>query len=516
MSVPELLPSRDADAIHLALGQARAAQQAWSHVPVTDRLAVLQKSRHLIAENCRALAASVPGRDPAQAGPRPSFQPDGVQPISASARAGGLPRNLADTLIAEVLPLAEAARFLEREAASILSPKDLGRRNRPWWLGGVEARVERVPFGVILIIAPSNYPLFLPGVQAMQALAAGNAVLWKPAAGCSMTAKFFARLMTQAGLPDGLLHILEDTPKAGIEAMRAGVEKVFVTGHEETGRSVLQELSNTRTPSVMELSGCDAVFILPGADLDRVAHALAFGLRLNGSATCMAPRRVFASASDTQKILSLLLPMLSSTPPVPVPLQVRSLLDTLLQDAGQLGATITRDGRAADTDQLSATIVTAVPSRAALLRTDIFAPVLSFCPVADENEALASNAVCPYALTAAVFGSPDAAKLFAAELRVGTVLINDLIVSTADPRISFGGRGASGFGVTRGSEGLLEMTAVKTTLHQQSRSLRPYAATGAPHEPFFASYIQAVHSGSLARRFKAFRQLLSAAKRVEK
>ncbi len=517
MPAPEWLHTRDADAIHAILDQARAAQHAWGQTSVADRLAILRQARHLIAENCRSLAASVPGRDPSQTSARSSSQPESVQPIaSAPPRSGSLPRNPADTLIAEVLPLAEAVRFLEREASSLLAPKHLGRHNRPYWLGGLQTRIDRVPFGVVLIIAPSNYPLFLPGVQTIQALAAGNAVLWKPAAGCSLVAKSLARLLTQAGLPDGLLHILEETPKAGIEAMRAGVDKVFVTGHADTGRSVMQELSITRTPSVMELSGCDAVFLLPGADLHRAAHALAFGLRLNGSATCMAPRRIFASPSDIQKTIALMLPMLSSIPPVPVAAHIRAILDGLLQEATRLGATIASDGRSADSDRLSPTLVTSVPADAALLRTDIFAPVLSFCPVENQEEALNANAVCPYALTAAIFGPPDAARILAAELRVGTVLINDLIVSTADPRISFGGRGASGFGVTRGHEGLLEMTAVKTTLHQKSRSLRPYAATGTRHEPFFASYIQAVHSGTLAKRFRAFRQLLSAAKHVEK
>lgn len=516
MPAPELLQASSTDAIAAILKQARLAQHTWAAAPIANRLAVIRNTRHLVAENCRSLAATLPGRDLEPAAARPaSSQPGGVQPISP-ARATVLPRNMADTLIAEVLPLAEAARFLEREATSILLPRQLGRRNRPFWLGGVASQVERVPLGVVLVIAPSNYPLFLPGVQVMQALAAGNAVLWKPAPGCAAVARFMARLFTQAGLTNGLLYILDEAAKSGIEAMRAGVDKVFVTGHADTGRAVLQELASTHTPAVMELSGCDAVFLLRGADLNRAAHALAFGLRLNGSATCMAPRRVFATAADSQQLLALLQPLLAETPPVPLAPTIRTQLDRLIQEAVQLGATLVRDGRSGSSEYVTPTVLLNVPTHAAILRTDIFAPVLSFCPSANEAEALAANAACPYALTASIFGAPATSRIFAAELRVGTVLINDIIVSTADPRVSFGGRGASGFGVTRGHEGLLEMTAVKTTLHQQRRSLRPYAATSSRHEPFFASYIQAVHSGSLAQRFRALARLMSAARHVDR
>ncbi len=106
--------------------------------------------------------------------------------------------------------------------------------------------------------------------------------------------------------------------------------------------------------------------------------------------------------------------------------------------------------------------------------------------VPDSAAAIAAHAACPYALTAAIFGPESEARTLASRLPVGTVLINDLIVSTADPRVSFGGRKSSGFGVTRGREGLLEMTALKTIVAQRSRDLRAYRPTTPDHQPFFA------------------------------
>jgi hypothetical protein len=86
--------------------------------------------------------------------------------------------------------------------------------------------------------------------------------------------------------------------------------------------------------------------------------------------------------------------------------------------------------------------------------------------------------------------------------------------ATADPRVSFGGRKSSGFGLTRGREGLLEMTALKTVVVQRSRDLRAYRATTPDHLPFFAAYLQAVHGGSWTARWNGLRRFFRAAHRL--
>ncbi len=494
--LPELEDTLDVVAVDLpreagptAVPHARTAQLQWSQVPLKQRLQIVRNLRHNIAGACVELAASITAGSPVEN------------------------RNIADSLVAEVLPLAEACKFLEREAEIILRPQKLGSKGRPVWLRGVQSEVHRVPLGVVLLMAPSNYPLFLPGVQALQALAAGNAVLWKPASGGESAARLFARLLADAGLPEGILQILPSDIESGIEAIHTGVDKIFLTGHVNTGRAVMHQAADALTPSVMELSGCDAVFILPGADLKRVVEALAFGLRLNGSATCMAPRRVFASESTICDVLQGLLPVVDSMAPANISVRAAALLTDVVEDAVRQGAQIVRDGRQGLT--VRPTLVAGVRPEDAIMRTDVFAPLLAFCAVSDNEAALRAHAVCPYALTAAVFGPDKEAIKLAGKIRAGTVLINDLIVSTADPRVSFGGRGESGFGVTRGREGLLEMTAVKIMIRQTSRSLRPYAKTGEKHIAFFRNFIQAIRSRSLVERIAGARRLISSARTLE-
>ena len=118
---------------------------------------------------------------------------------------------------------------------------------------------------------------------------------------------------------------------------------------------------------------------------------------------------------------------------------------------------------------------------------------------------------CPYALAVSIFCGRDdekKARSMAKMLQAGTVLINDLIAPTADPRVPFGGRGASGYGVTRGAEGLLEMTAVKTLLVRRGGSMRHLEPTTAEDARTFGSLIEVAHGKGLAARWSALVQLV--------
>jgi aldehyde dehydrogenase (NAD+) len=479
---------RELQARSVSLGQAREAQKIWARMSIKGRLALLRRARHRIAATAESIAQAVPCEKP-----------------------GALHRNVADTLVSEVLPLVEACRFLEREAAWILAPQRLSTHTRPFWLRRVTAEARRDPLGVVLIIAPANYPLFLPGVQVLQALAAGNAVLWKPAPGGTPAAEAMRDALIGCGLDPALLQLLDETALAAIDAMADGVDKVFLTGSAATGVAVLQQLAAHLTPAVMELSGCDAVFVLPGASLDRVVAAMLFGLRFNGSATCMAPRRLFLVA-DHPGLVPALLEQCKNLLPTVLPARTQLELADLLQDARRLGGSVLMDESEAGLRY--ALVIKATPEMR-IAQTDIFAPVLCILQEPDIAAAIAAHAICPYALTAAVFGPEPEARKLASRLTVGTVLINDLIVGTADPRVSFGGRKSSGFGVTRGREGLLEMTTLKTIVTQRSRDQRAYRPTTADHLPFFAGYIEAVHGGDWRTRWRGLRRFWRAAMRLD-
>ena len=437
----------------LILVRAREAGRRWAGSPLSDRLAVIARCRHAIARDADRLAAT---------NPRPA----------------------ADTLSAEILPLAEAAHFLVRRASKLLAPRRLGLG--PLWLTGVRQEIRREPRGAVLILAPGNYPLFLPGAQALQALAAGNAVAVKPAPGWSAPMLALAALLEEAGLPADVFHVLAED--AGPAALRAGYDYVVLTGSAETGVAVARAAAETLTPSAMELSGVDAAFILPGADLAVAAASLAYGLRLNAGATCIAPRRVFVPQAMEAELLSRLLAQLPPAAAIPAATQER--LSRLLAEAEARGARIAARN--------PAVIAGAVPELP-LLQQDVFAPWLALIPMPDVETALAAAALCPYALGASVFGPAAAAYALAARLDAGSVCVNDLIMPTADPRLPFGGRHRSGFGVTRGAEGLLEMTVVKT-VSTRWFGPRPHLEAKFATDPAqLLSLIRVLHGGGPVR-----------------
>jgi len=462
----------------------RLAQMQWAETPLARRLNVLRKARHELARISDRLV-------------------DAISPE--------LHRTRADSYGAEVLPLLSACRFLEEDAERILKPRRLGTKHRPFWLAGIDSTVERVPFGVVLIIAPANYPLLLAGVQTLQALAAGNAVVWKPGRnGCDVADVFKAVLM-QAGLPDGLLQVTDDGTATAIAELQSRPDKVFFTGSATAGRAVLRLAAEHAIPVVAELSGCDAVIVLESADPARVVDALAWGMRLNGSATCIAPRRLFLVGQGHEILIASLRERFEAMDGVELAPAPQERLREAVDDAERSGATVCGNAGASSVKPV---LVLGGRPEMKIAQDDLFAPVLTVLQVADANEVLQADALCPFGLTAAIFGDQRPALALSRQLNVGTVLVNDLIFPTVDPRVPFGGRRGSGFGTTRGAEGLLEMTTAKVTAIRKDRLGLHYLETGSAHEELFRGVIAMSHGGNLRERFAGLRRMIAAAKKV--
>jgi acyl-CoA reductase-like NAD-dependent aldehyde dehydrogenase len=465
----------------------RRAQAMWAAVSARTRLQVIRRFRHLLAEQAESVAISA---------------------------VGSSQRPVAEILTSEIIPLADAGRFLERAAENLLAPRRVGRRGRPLWLGGVTSLVYREPFGLVLVIAPSNYPIFLPGVQVLQALVAGNAVLLKPGPGGTGAARELARLLNAAGLPASLLQVLPESAEAAQVAIRAGVDKVFFTGSATTGSKILAQLAPLAIPTAMELSGCDAVIIRADADLELAVRALGFGLRLNFGQTCIAPRRVFVARAVATEFEGRLAQALLDHAPAKFSPAQRERLSPLLLEALAQGAHLLSGKILPGGDIVGPLAIAGAKPSLPLLREDIFAPLLTIRTVADDDEAIALANDCSYALGASIFTRDEiVARSLAARLNAGGVIINDLIAPTADPRLPFGGRKRSGFGLTRGPEGLLEMTTTKVFTERRGRWRPHYDAPGADDAHFFCAYLNMVHGSGWRRRLCGFRRMVRALSR---
>lgn len=482
MPVKAANSSEGQPSVSVVVGGLRSAQPAWAATPMADRLKMVRRFRHLLAEQADKVAVSA---------------------NESQSRA------VSEILASEVLPLADACKFLEREAKSVLAPQRLGARGRALWLTGVKSEIRREPFGLVLIIAPSNYPIFLPGVQVLQALIAGNAVLLKPGVGGSRAALELARLLQTAGLPEILLRVLPEAAEAAQSAIESGVDKVFFTGSAQVGTQVLTQLAPRAVPSVMELSGCDAFIVRADADLDLAVRALVFGLRLNSGWTCIAPRRVLVARALATEFEGRLTRALAGCATADLsPAQQRKLARPFLKALSD-GAHLLAGEVHSDSRLVGPLVLAGVAPNAALLNEDIFGSVMTVMTVADDDEAVHLTNENSYGLGATIF-SRDVitARALANRLAAGVVVINDLIAPTADARLPFGGRKFSGFGTTRGREGLLEMTTQKAVVLNGGKRRLHFDPPQSWHERFFPAFIRLIHGGSLAGKLAALRELL--------
>jgi len=491
-------PLKSRQKLEADFASAYKAQLAWSQRKIVERTAILAKLRSLLVESRHALGNAIENQS------RQDFR---------------------ETITSELLPLADTAKWLHKRAKRILAPRYLDGGGSPFWLGRLRSTVYRVPHGLVMIIGTWNYPLFLCGSQILPALAAGNAVVFKPAPGCDQVSHLLVGLLIQAGVPSELIVLLESSVEAAQQAFEIGVDKVVMTGSSRSGRAVLHSLADSLTPAVMELSGCDAMYVLPGADIHRVCDLLVFGLRLNGGATCMAPRRVFVPRKHSEVFHRLLKQRLEKPEQkswmTKVSPQTYQQLCDGTDEAIRLGATVfSSDYRGHSSspshDPLEPVVcghlvLTDVTTNMRLCSADLFAPLAMIIPVEDWSDALRADSKCPYALTASIFGPTEDALRLVKFISAGFITINDIIVPTADPRLPFGGRGESGFGVTRGDEGLLEMTFPKA-VSARLGSWLPHSKLPVPSdEELLDGVLQFTHHKNMSGKLRGLLQTIRAA-----
>lgn len=411
----------------------RPHEQAWASTPLHARLAWLARWRGLIVDR------------------REDF-------IARIAREVGKTRW--EVLTADLMPLLAAMRWTQRRAPGLLGPRRLG--GTPVWLLGGGQRVERAPLGRIAIIATWNYPVQLVGIELTHALAAGNRVVVKPSERAPESQRLLMELALDAGLPPGTLEWTEATREAGERLLASGgFDHVVFTGSTEVGRCIAQTLAPTLTPSTLELSGRDSAIVLEDADPALAATRVFEALALNAGQTCMGPRRVLVHRRAYDAFVRTIAPLAGGAAP-------RDLIDeAAARNVHALAAdALARGGRSVSGvleapagRRVRPVVIVDCPPDAPLVEGRHFGPATAVVPVASLDEALAIHRSCDQHLATSVY-SRDArvARRLAPSLGAAVVTVNDTIVPTGHPGVGIAGRGPSGWGVTRGEEGLLGMT----------------------------------------------------------
>jgi acyl-CoA reductase-like NAD-dependent aldehyde dehydrogenase len=337
--------------------------------------------------------------------------------------------------------------------------------------------------------------------------------LWKPSEVAPTTATALLSLFRRACFPTNLVQMIEPTREAGSALTEAAVDFVVFTGSADVGRRVAAHLADRLIPSTMELSGCDAQFVLEDADLNLAAKAAWFGATVNRGQTCLAVRRVFVDRSLYLAFCDMLQVLLLDSGPMRLALwgqveQAKRLVRKAIAAGGR--ALTAGDNDIEDPLVFAPTIIMDATPEMDLCREASFAPLLAVLPFDRLDDALQMNEQCPYGLGASIFTrSADRAIALAPRLKTGSVTINDVIVSTAHPATPFGGRGDAGFGVTQGAEGLLEMT-VAQVVSVRGGTYRPHYDTGPTQLGLLRGLLDASHAPTLGRRLGGWRRVLGA------
>ncbi len=343
-------------------------------------------------------------------------------------------------------------------------------------LANFRARVDYHPVGVVGVIGPWNYPLFTPMGSIGYALAAGNAVVFKPSELTPLVGLLFQETV-EASIPvPNLVQVVTGDGRTGAALARARLGKLAFTGSAATGKKVMAAAAENLTPVVMELGGKDAMIVADDADIDRAAQAAVFGALTNAGQACISVERVYVVESQYDRFVDKVkseIEQLRTGPEedahigaITRPQQIDIIKDHI-EDALDKGATAIVGGKESVKGAfVEPVVLTDLTPDMKIMREETFGPVLPIIKVRDVDEAIQKTNSTTYGLGSSVWGKANVKKI-ADRIKAGSTAVNGVLAFASIPALPFGGIGDSGFGRIHGEEGLREFSRIKSTAQER-------------------------------------------------
>ena len=401
---------------------------------------------------------------------------DGADELCKAVDADFGGRSAHETRLLEIFPAIEAIRHARAHLRRWMKPQR--RATSLWFLPG-RSRVMFQPLGVVGIVVPWNYPIYLAVGPLVAALAAGNRALVKMSEAAPATGAALARLVERR-FDRACLAVVN----GGVDVARAFVELPFdhllFTGSTEVGKHVMRAAAANLTPVTLELGGKSPAIVGRAIDIDEAAQRIMYGKCLNAGQTCIAPdyvlvpeERVEEFAKAARAAVARLYPRLAANPDYTAVVNERhrARLAACLDEARAAGARVEEINPAAEdlsrSPKLAPHLVFGAPDSTRLMREEIFGPVLPVVPYRTSDDAIAYVNRRPRPLALYVFDHDRSAIDRVLERTVsGGATVNETILHVAQEDLPFGGVGASGMGEYHGRAGFETFSKRKAVFHQ--------------------------------------------------
>lgn len=438
-------PLHHKEDVTAAMETARRIQPEWAATPVQQRARLLNRiNRFLTGEIDRI--------------------------VDTISRDNGKTR--VDALATEVMASAIATRYYCRKAPVFLKESRTGTGSIALFFK--RTHVVRVPYGVIGIISPWNYPFSIPFNEVIMGLLAGNAVLLKTATETQAVGQILKECILSSGIPAGLFHYLNIPGRvAGPTFLEAGVDKLFFTGSVPVGKQLMAQAANTLTPVNLELGGNDAMLVCPDADPDRAAAGAVWAGLSNAGQSCGGVERIYVHQDIHDPFMNALkqrvealrvgngieldtdIGVMTTASQCKT---VKAHIDDALEKGAQVFARTPLPDNFNSDRMVAPVVLISVNHDMRVMKEETFGPVLAVMKVPDMEEALRLANDSDLGLTGSVWSrNRKEARGLAKRIRAGAVTINDHLMSHGLPETAWGGFKQSGIGRSHGKLGFMEM-----------------------------------------------------------
>ena len=439
------VPAVTASDMKSALTSSRKAFGQWSKTPVDERAEVLKKISQLIPDKM-----------------------DDISRVITLENGKPIVESNMEVLGAQMYAdyyAAEAQQLLRDEVRTVDFPQ----------AGNYEFRTTFEPLGVVAVIAPWNWPFLISMQTILPAILAGDSVVYKPSSLTAMVGQKLTELLLEAGLPNGVLSLVQGDGEVGDLLVRSGVEAVVFTGGNEVGSQVALNCAKGLKRAVLELGGSDPFIVLDDAQMDEVVNGAIYGRFFGAGQICVSAKRILVHRNVfdefviqfTEKASALRVGdgMEPSTDIGPlISRNQRDYVTKTVRQAVSAGAKV-KCGGSAPSDLkkgffYSPTVLTNVKPSMKLVAEEMFGPVAPVMSFENEEQAIAMANATRYGLGASVWtADQERALRLSRDIRSGMVWINDVAVTF--PHAPWGGVKESGLGRHSSKYGLLEMVNIR-------------------------------------------------------